>query len=57
MVIGLQEIDGKIHQFSDNGTWLGEVKTTGWFKSAAGAWYWINEDGTINKEERKKLGI
>ena len=49
MVIGLQEIDGKIHQFSDNGTWLGEVKTTGWFKSAAGAWYWINEDGTINK--------
>lgn len=56
MVIGLQEIDGKIHQFSDNGTWLGEVKTTGWFKSAAGAWYWINEDGTINKEEKKKIG-
>lgn len=56
MSAGIREIDGKIHQFDRNGAWLGEVKTTGWFKSVAGNWYWINEDGTLNKETKKKIG-
>ena len=52
----LKEVDGKLHQFDGNGAWKGEVKSSGWLKSTDGYWYWINQDGTVNTDQKKKIG-
>ncbi len=50
------EINGKLEQFTESGAWKGTVLETGWIKTPAGDWFYVNKDGTLNTESEKEIG-
>lgn len=57
MIFGtIVEIDGQLSQFAANGAWQGYVSGAGWKQSSFGDWYYLNADGTLNRERKKEIG-
>ena len=53
----ITEIGGKLYEFDGNGACQSEIKKkNSWYQSSDGTWYWFNEDGTLNTDEKKVIG-
>lgn len=52
-----KEIDGKLYEFDGSGASRGEIiKKNSWYQSSEGKWYWFNEDGLVNTDQKKTIG-
>lgn len=49
------EIDNRLNKFAASGAWEGYVDSKGWKQTSSGIWLYVNDDGTLNTEEKKTI--
>lgn len=49
------EIDNRLNKFAASGAWEGYADSKGWKQTSSGIWLYVNDDGTLNTEEKKTI--